>query len=52
MKRERRKYKESFQIGVLGCMAERLKVQLLEKEQSVDIGNLRCDLKNIFCFGT
>lgn len=25
-------------IGVLGCMAERLKTQLLEKEQIVDVG--------------
>lgn len=31
---------ELFQVGVLGCMAERLKTQLLEKEQSVDIGKL------------
>lgn len=27
-----------FQVGILGCMAERLKTEVLEKEKSVDIG--------------
>jgi len=26
-----------MRIGVLGCMAERLKTQILEKERSVDV---------------
>lgn len=37
MKRNRPSKKGPFQIGVLGCMAERLKTNLLEKEQWVDI---------------
>lgn len=28
---------QQLQVGVLGCMAERLKTELLEKERSVDI---------------
>lgn len=28
---------EQFQVGILGCMAERLKTELLEKEKSVDV---------------
>lgn len=36
---ELRKNKRHFnlQVGVLGCMAERLKTQLLEKEKTVDV---------------
>lgn len=37
MKKKRPVKKGTFQIGILGCMAERLKVKLLEKEQLVDI---------------
>lgn len=37
MKRNRSKRKGPLQVGVLGCMAERLKTQLLEKEQWVDV---------------
>lgn len=37
VKKKRSAKKGKFQIGVLGCMAERLKVDLLEKEQWVDI---------------
>lgn len=29
-----------MRIGILGCMAERLKHQLLEKEQAIDLGEL------------
>lgn len=36
-KRLRRKVGKNFQIGILGCMAERLKTDLLEKEKSVDV---------------
>lgn len=32
-----RKDIKRLQVGVLGCMAERLKTELLEKEQSVDV---------------
>ncbi|XP_003746682.1 CDK5 regulatory subunit-associated protein 1 [Galendromus occidentalis] len=31
------KQRRDLQVGVLGCMAERLKTQLLEKEKSVDV---------------
>lgn len=34
---ERNKSKRDFLIGVLGCMAERLKVDLIEKNKAVDI---------------
>lgn len=37
LKKNRSAKKDPFQVGVLGCMAERLKVQLLEKEQWVDV---------------
>ncbi|CAH1405557.1 unnamed protein product [Nezara viridula] len=39
MKKNRLQYKKkpSLKIGILGCMAERLKHQLVEKEQSIDI---------------
>ena len=40
MKKNRSLKRPPLQIGVLGCMAERLKTELLEKEQWVDIGNL------------
>lgn len=36
-KRIRRLARKNFQIGILGCMAERLKTDLLEKEKSVDV---------------
>lgn len=39
MKKNRSTKKGPFQVGVLGCMAERLKTDLLEKEKSVDVGN-------------
>lgn len=32
------KHNKSVKIGVLGCMAERLKEKLIEREKSVDIG--------------
>ncbi|KDR12757.1 CDK5 regulatory subunit-associated protein 1, partial [Zootermopsis nevadensis] len=35
--REKQNHKPQLKIGILGCMAERLKHQLLEKEQTVDI---------------
>lgn len=37
MKRKRQTTGDIFQVGVLGCMAERLKTQLLETERSVDV---------------
>ncbi|XP_055909121.1 CDK5RAP1-like protein [Eupeodes corollae] len=37
LKTKRSKKKSPLQIAVLGCMAERLKTQLLEKEQWVDV---------------
>lgn len=37
MKKKRAKRKGPLQIGILGCMAERLKTKLLEKEQLVDV---------------
>lgn len=40
MKKKRSPNKGAFQIGILGCMAERLKTKLLEKEQLVDVGEL------------
>ena len=36
-KRQRRTLGKTFQVGILGCMAERLKTDLLEKEKSVDV---------------
>lgn len=36
-KRKRRTIGENYQVGILGCMAERLKTELLEKEKSVDV---------------
>lgn len=47
MKKNRLTKKGPFQVGVLGCMAERLKTELLEKEKCVDVGNL---ILYIFCF--
>lgn len=38
LKALRRKKSRGFKIGVLGCMAERLKHNLLEKEQAIDLG--------------
>jgi len=35
--RHNKKYKPGLMIGVMGCMAERLKARLLEQEQLVDI---------------
>lgn len=35
MKKRRRN--GQLQVGVLGCMAERLKTELLEKQRSVDV---------------
>lgn len=40
MKKKRSSKKGPLQIGILGCMAERLKTKLLEKEQLVDVGEL------------
>ncbi|XP_057372378.1 CDK5RAP1-like protein [Daphnia carinata] len=37
MKQERKKRKESLTVGIIGCMAERLKDNLLEKGKVVDI---------------
>lgn len=37
MKRQRAHRRGPLQVGILGCMAERLKEQLLEKEQCVDV---------------
>lgn len=37
MKRQRSHKRGPLQVGILGCMAERLKVQLLEKDQCVDV---------------
>lgn len=37
IKRKRATVGEVFQVGILGCMAERLKTELLEKERSVDV---------------
>lgn len=37
MKRQRSRKKGPLQVGILGCMAERLKEQLLEKDQCVDV---------------
>lgn len=34
---KKRRKGEQLQVGVLGCMAERLKTDLLEKERSVDV---------------
>lgn len=36
-KKKRRTIGKSYQVGILGCMAERLKTELLEKEKSVDV---------------
>lgn len=38
LKKRQAKLNRQVKIGVLGCMAERLKHKLLEKEQAVDIG--------------
>lgn len=37
MKKKRSKKKERLQIGILGCMAERLKTKIIEKEREIDI---------------
>lgn len=34
---KRKRIGQTFQVGLLGCMAERLKTEVLEKEKSVDI---------------
>lgn len=36
-KRKRKAIGKQYQVGILGCMAERLKTDLLEKEKSVDV---------------
>lgn len=38
MKKGRSLRKGPFQVAVLGCMAERLKTDLLEREKWVDVG--------------
>lgn len=38
MKKSRSARKGPFQVAVLGCMAERLKTNLLEQEKWVDVG--------------
>lgn len=38
LKRRQAKLNHQVKIGILGCMAERLKHKLLEKERAVDIG--------------
>lgn len=48
MKKKRSPKKGPFQIGILGCMAERLKTKLLEKEQLVDVGSNRSNFYIIF----
>ena len=40
LKKKRSTKQGQFQVGVLGCMAERLKTDLLEKQRCVDIGSL------------
>ena len=37
LKAEKFKLKKDFMIGVLGCMAERMKVDLVEKNKAVDL---------------
>lgn len=37
---KRRAKDRSVKIGILGCMAERLKEKLIEKEKAVDVGKL------------
>lgn len=37
IKANRSKKKSRLQVGILGCMAERLKTKVLEEEKSVDI---------------
>ncbi|XP_067287088.1 CDK5 regulatory subunit-associated protein 1 isoform X2 [Pseudorasbora parva] len=37
LKKKSQKHKSSLKIGVLGCMAERLKSELLEREKLVDV---------------
>lgn len=37
LKKKRSKHKAPFNIGILGCMAERLKKKLLEREEMVDL---------------
>lgn len=34
---KKRRKGDQLQVGVLGCMAERLKTELLEKQRSVDV---------------
>lgn len=36
-KRKRKAIGKHYQVGILGCMAERLKTEVLEKEKSVDV---------------
>lgn len=36
-KRNKHQFKKTMKIGILGCMAERLKEKVLEKEQIVDL---------------
>lgn len=36
-KKKRKIIGKYYQVGILGCMAERLKTELLEKEKSVDV---------------
>ncbi|XP_055312909.1 CDK5RAP1-like protein [Sitodiplosis mosellana] len=36
-KKKRKTIGKIYQVGILGCMAERLKTELLEKEKSVDV---------------
>lgn len=37
---KKKRIRHHLKIGILGCMAERLKTQLIEKEQAVDLGKL------------
>lgn len=37
IKNKRSKHRPSLKIGILGCMAERLKEKVLETEQTVDV---------------
>lgn len=38
------KNNRAVKIGILGCMAERLKQKLIEKEKAVDIGKMLCNI--------
>lgn len=52
MKKKRPHRKGPLQIGILGCMAERLKTKLLEKEQLVDVGNYSVEvftIRSVMC---